>query len=91
VPDPTIVFAGSAVLTKFRDQSEHEALAARCHARSGVDNLAFAGVDAAAHLEMQAFDAVADGPRRPDRGRGGAEPREESISDRLDLAAPVSA
>jgi len=30
-------------------------------------------VDAAAHLEMEAFHAVADGPRRPDRGRGRVE------------------
>ncbi len=57
----------------------------------GALDLAFAGVDSAAHLEMQSFDAVADGPRRPDRGRGGVEPCEEAVSDRLDLTAPVDA
>jgi len=30
VVDPTTVFAGIALLARVRDQSEHEALAARC-------------------------------------------------------------
>jgi hypothetical protein len=34
--DPTTVFAGPALLANIRDQSEHEALAARCHTKSGV-------------------------------------------------------
>jgi hypothetical protein len=36
LPDPTTVFAGPALLANVRNQSEHEALAARCHTRSGV-------------------------------------------------------
>jgi len=36
LPDPTTVFAGPALLANVCDQSEHEALAARCHTRSGV-------------------------------------------------------
>ena len=30
LPDPTTVFAGPALLANVRNQSEHEALAARC-------------------------------------------------------------
>src|SRR5271155_1281605 len=30
LPDPTTVFAGTALLANVRNQSEHEALAARC-------------------------------------------------------------
>ena len=36
LPDPTTVFAGPALLANVRNQSEHEALAARYPTRSGV-------------------------------------------------------
>jgi hypothetical protein len=39
LPDPTTVFAGPAWLANVRDQNEREALAVRCHTRSGLPPL----------------------------------------------------
>src|SRR5436309_410353 len=62
-----------------------------CDARNlAVDELAFTGVQAGAHVEAETADRLRDRTRAADRTRGAVERREEAVAGSVDLDTAIT-